>query len=158
VICILYGTAALPCTAENADKAFRRDGQRTRAPDASLSWMGLSLSLSALILLYFSILKRIFYPDQRDSLLYPTILRGHNYPIYLLYTNYHLLYHIFTILYTNSITRLLYCFRLLLLYRFPGPTSSAGRERWQSATFGVEEAERERRVRYRVRRCRACLL
>lgn len=34
------------CT--SADKAFRRDGQRTRAPDASLSWMGSqALSLRA---------------------------------------------------------------------------------------------------------------
>jgi hypothetical protein len=45
------------------------------------------LRLSALILLYFSTLKGIFYPDQRDSLLYPTILRGHDYPIYLPYTS-----------------------------------------------------------------------
>jgi hypothetical protein len=43
--------------------------------------------LSALILLYFSTLKGIFHSGQRDSLLYPTIPRGHDYSIYLPYTS-----------------------------------------------------------------------
>jgi hypothetical protein len=48
------------------------------------------IRLSALILLYFSTLKGIFHPGQRGFLLYPIILRGHNYSIYLPYTNYHI--------------------------------------------------------------------
>lgn len=39
------GCTAMHCT--SADKAFRRDGQRTRAPDASLSWMGGLISACA---------------------------------------------------------------------------------------------------------------
>jgi hypothetical protein len=50
---------------------------------------GHDLRLSALILPYFSTLKGIFHPGQRGFLLYPTILCGHNYSIYLPYTNYH---------------------------------------------------------------------
>jgi hypothetical protein len=44
--------------------------------------------LSALILPYFSTLKAIFCPSQRDSLPYTTILRTHLYPIFPPYTNY----------------------------------------------------------------------
>jgi hypothetical protein len=54
-----------------------------------------ALMLSALILPYFSTLKGIFHPGQRGFLLYPTILRGHNYSIYLPYTNYHIFYYLF---------------------------------------------------------------
>jgi hypothetical protein len=61
------------------------------------------IRLSALILLYFSTLKGIFYPGQRGFLLYPTILRDHNYSIYLPYINYHILYYIFSpLFYTVS--------------------------------------------------------
>jgi hypothetical protein len=48
------------------------------------------LRLSALILPYFSTLKGIFHPGQRGFLLYPIILHGHNYSIYLPYINYHI--------------------------------------------------------------------
>jgi hypothetical protein len=56
----------------------------------------LIVRLSALVLPYFSTLKGIFHPGQRGFLLYPTILCGHNYSIYLPYTNYHILYYIFS--------------------------------------------------------------
>jgi hypothetical protein len=46
------------------------------------------IRLSALILPYFSTLKAIFCPSQRDSLPYTTILRTHLYPIFPPYTNY----------------------------------------------------------------------
>jgi hypothetical protein len=59
--------------------------------------------LSALILPYFCTLKEIFHPSQQGFLLYPTILCGHNYSIYLPYTNYHILYYIFpTFLYRQQ--------------------------------------------------------
>ncbi|AQK73540.1 Protein REVEILLE 6 [Zea mays] len=53
--------------------------------------------LSALILPYFSTLKGIFCPGQRDSLPYTKIICSHIYPISLLYTNHYNFYFQFNI-------------------------------------------------------------
>jgi hypothetical protein len=53
--------------------------------------------LSALILPYFSTLKGIFCPGQRDFLPYTKIICSHIYPISLLYTNHYNFYFQFNI-------------------------------------------------------------
>jgi hypothetical protein len=56
-----------------------------------------SVRLFALILPYFSILKGIFCPGQRDSLSCTKIIRSHIYLISLLYTNHYNFYFQFNI-------------------------------------------------------------